>query len=212
MHGQLFGGGFAAQFLLQLPLRPHQLVDRLDHVDRNADGASLVRNGARDRLAHPPGRVRRKLVAAPVVELIHRLHQADVAFLDQIQELQAAVGISLGDRDHQPQIGLDQLLLGDLGFLLAALHDLQRAAQLGGAGAPHSSSSCWIRWLQWRNSLRRSRVARACAVRRLFELALEARDFAFERPQLFDRARVACPPSVRRAPESELELRIRRET
>ena len=44
-------------------------------------------------LADPPRRVGRELVAAAVFELVHRLHQADVAFLDQVEELQAAVGV-----------------------------------------------------------------------------------------------------------------------
>ena len=35
----------------------HQLVDRLDHVHRDADGARLVGDRAGDRLADPPGRV-----------------------------------------------------------------------------------------------------------------------------------------------------------
>ena len=33
-----------------------------------------------DRLADPPRGVRRELVAAAVLELVHGLHQADVAF------------------------------------------------------------------------------------------------------------------------------------
>jgi hypothetical protein len=44
---------------------------------------------------------RSKLVAAAVVEFIDRLHQADVAFLDEIEELQAAVGVFLRDRDDE---------------------------------------------------------------------------------------------------------------
>ena len=59
----------------------------LDHVDRDANGARLVGNGARDGLAHPPRSVSGELIASPVLELVHRLHQTDVAFLDQIQEL-----------------------------------------------------------------------------------------------------------------------------
>ncbi len=88
------------------------LVDRLDHVHRNTDGARLVGDRAGNSLANPPGGVGRELVATAVFELVHRLHQADVAFLDQVEELQAAVGVLLGNRDHQAQVGLDHFLLG----------------------------------------------------------------------------------------------------
>src|SRR5438067_483827 len=57
-----------------------------------------------DRLPDPPGGIGRELVAAAVLELIDRLHQADIAFLDQVEELQAAVGVFLGDRDDEAQV------------------------------------------------------------------------------------------------------------
>src|SRR5262249_961190 len=54
-----------------------------------------VGNRARDRLPDPPRGVGRELVAAAVFELVDRLHQADVAFLDEVEELQAAVRVLL---------------------------------------------------------------------------------------------------------------------
>jgi len=39
----------------------------------------------------------RKLVAAAVFELVDRLRQADIAFLNQIEELQATVNVFLRD-------------------------------------------------------------------------------------------------------------------
>src|SRR6516165_11305452 len=83
----LFRPGLAPQFLHQLTGDAGQLVDDLDHVHRQADGARLIGNGAADSLANPPRRVGRKLVAAAVLELFDRLHQADIALLDQVEEL-----------------------------------------------------------------------------------------------------------------------------
>src|ERR1051325_3749505 len=127
--GDLFRGRLAPQLLHQRARGANELVDGLDHVHRDADGARLVRNGARDRLADPPRGVGRELVAAAVLELVHRLHQADVAFLNEVEELQPAVRVLLGDGDDEPEVGLDQLLLGLLGLRLAALDDLDRPAQ-----------------------------------------------------------------------------------
>ena len=120
LFGQFLRRRLAADLVQHLPRCAHQLVDRLDHVHGDADGARLIGDGAGDRLPDPPRCIGAELVAAAVFELIHRLHQADIAFLDQIQELQAAIGVFLRDRDHQAQIGLDHLLLGARGIPLAA--------------------------------------------------------------------------------------------
>src|SRR6266498_293582 len=116
----LVGRRLASQLLYQDAAGANQLVHRLDHVDRNADRAGLVGNRARDRLADPPGRVRRELVAALVVELVDGLHEADVAFLDHVEELQAAVRVLLPDRHDEAQVGLDQRRLGPVRDALAA--------------------------------------------------------------------------------------------
>src|SRR5215472_15843217 len=134
--GDLFRGRLTPQLLDQLPRGADQLVDGLDHVHRNADGAGLIGNGAGDGLANPPRCVRGELVAAAVLELVHGFHQADIAFLDQIQELQPAVGVFLGDRYHQAQVRFNQLALGGLGIHVSldnlALRPLQlRVADAG---------------------------------------------------------------------------------
>src|SRR5262249_50293092 len=60
-------------------------------------------------------------------EFVHGFHQADVAFLNQVEELQPAVGIFFGDRDNETQVGFDQLALG--GFSVnVALDDLALCA------------------------------------------------------------------------------------
>ncbi len=112
----------AADLVQHLAGGAHQLVDGLDHVHRDADGARLVGDRAGDGLPDPPCRIGRELVAAAVLELVDRLHQADVALLDEVQELQAAVRVLLGDGDHEAQVGLDHLLLGPHHLALAVLH------------------------------------------------------------------------------------------
>src|SRR5690606_20344437 len=128
--GNLFGGRFAAELLHERARRADELVDRLDHVDRDADRPRLVGNRARDGLPDPPRGVGRELVAAPVLELVDGLHQADVAFLNQVEELQAAVRVLLRDRDHEAEVGFDQLLLGLLGLRFAFEDRLQRPREL----------------------------------------------------------------------------------
>ena len=98
------------------------LVDRFDHVHGNADGTRLIGDGTGNGLTNPPGRVSRKLVSAPVFEFIHRFHQADIAFLNQIEELQSAIGVFFGNGNHQPQIGFRHFALGAARLRLAGGH------------------------------------------------------------------------------------------
>src|SRR5262245_40451740 len=74
--GDLLGRRLAPQLLDERAGGANQLVDRLDHVHRDADGARLIGDRAGDGLADPPRRVSRELVAAPVLELVDGLHQA----------------------------------------------------------------------------------------------------------------------------------------
>src|SRR5205085_6457719 len=69
--------GLAPEPLDELPLDVHHLVQLLDHVDRNANRPGLVGDRPRHRLPDPPGRVRRELVALPVVELLDGADQAE---------------------------------------------------------------------------------------------------------------------------------------
>src|SRR5262249_6491886 len=55
---------------------------------------------------------------------------ADIAFLDQVEELQAAVGVFLGDGDDEAQVRLHHLLLGLARLALALLHHLHDLAEL----------------------------------------------------------------------------------
>ena len=83
-----------------------------------------------DRLPDPPGGIGRELVAAAILELVDRLHQADIAFLDQVEELQAAIVVFLGDRDDEAQVRLHHLLLGLARLALALLHHVHDLAEL----------------------------------------------------------------------------------
>ena len=122
--------GLETKLLQMLTRQAVHFVDGFDHVHRNTNGASLVGDRTCDGLADPPRGVSGKLVAAAVFEFVHRFHQANVAFLNQIQELQAAVGVFLGNRNHQTQVGLDHLFLGITRSLLAFVHAFVDALQV----------------------------------------------------------------------------------
>src|SRR5262249_15645970 len=79
------------------------------HWDPN--GTRLVCDRTGDRLSDPPCGVSREFVASAVFEFVHGLHEADVALLDEIEELQTTVDVFLGDRDYEPQIGFRHLPL-----------------------------------------------------------------------------------------------------
>ncbi len=114
--GQLFWRRLAAHLLQHLARNTVELVNGLNHMHRNTDGARLIRDRAGDSLTDPPGCVGGELVTTTVFELINRFHQTDVTFLNQIQELQAAVGVFLGDRDNQTQVRFNHLFLRTAGF------------------------------------------------------------------------------------------------
>ena len=96
----------------QVAAGPDHPVDLLDHVHRDADGAGLVGHGAGDGLADPPGGVGGELVALGVVELLDGADEAEVAFLDEVEEGHAAAGVALGDAHHEAQVRLEQVVLG----------------------------------------------------------------------------------------------------
>src|SRR6266403_2008492 len=128
--GQLLGRGLAADLVEHLARLTHDFADALHHVDGDADRARLVGDRARDRLPDPPRGIGRELVAAAILEFVDRLHQADIAFLDQVEELQAAVGVFLGDGDDEAQVRLHHLFLGLPRLALALLHHLHDLAEL----------------------------------------------------------------------------------
>jgi hypothetical protein len=80
-------------------------------VHRHADLARLVRDAALHGLADPPGCVRRELEALAPVELLDGADEADDALLDQVEEREPVALVALRDRDDQPQVRVDHLLL-----------------------------------------------------------------------------------------------------
>src|SRR5437868_502703 len=83
-----------------------------------------------NRLANPPGRIGRKLVAASPVELVYGSDQSEDAFLDEIDQCQPPVLITAGYRDDQPEIGVDHPVPRRL---VAALDALREVDLLGSA-------------------------------------------------------------------------------
>ena len=98
---QFFWRRLAAHLLQHLTGDTVELVDSLNHMYRDTDGTRLIRDRTGDRLTDPPGCIGGELVTTTVFKLINRFHQTDVTFLNQIQELQATVGVFFSDRDNQ---------------------------------------------------------------------------------------------------------------
>src|SRR5690606_21962877 len=68
--------------------------------------------GPCDRLADPPGGVGRELEATRVVELLDRVHEARIALLDEVEQLQTPVLVALGEIYDETQVRTHHLLHG----------------------------------------------------------------------------------------------------
>jgi len=110
--GDLRGGGGAAELLgervLLLGVLPQEQLD----VHGQANGPRLVGEGARHRLANPPHGIRREARPPPWLEFPHGVQEAQVAFLDEVEEGEAAVKIAPGHAHDQAQVRLGQPALG----------------------------------------------------------------------------------------------------
>ena len=105
----------AAQLGLQASLGGPHGRQGVVEVDRDADRARLVGDGPGDGLADPPGGVGGELEALAPVELLDGADQAQVAFLDQVEEVDAgSPGVAAGVGHHQPQVGGDEVSLACL--------------------------------------------------------------------------------------------------
>ena len=82
-------------------------------ITGDADEAGLLVERTADGLADPEGGIGGELEATAPVELVDGVLEAEVAFLDQIQQVHAlGQGITTGDGDHQSEVGTDEAVLG----------------------------------------------------------------------------------------------------
>src|SRR5271155_2420709 len=97
-------------------------------MNRKPDRPPSVGYSAGDRLADPPSGVGRELEALPPVKLLHGVHQAEVALLDEVQKGEPGRLVLLGYGHDQSQVGLDEGLLS----LLAPHASPTQLSSLGG--------------------------------------------------------------------------------
>ena len=82
-------------------------------VTGDPDQAGLLVERPTNRLANPERRIGRELEAAPPVELVDGMLQAEVALLDQIEQIHPlGQRIAPGNRHHETQVGADETVLG----------------------------------------------------------------------------------------------------
>ena len=99
-------------------------------VARDADEAGLLVERTTDGLADPERGVGGELEATAPVELVDGVLEAQVALLDEVEEIHALrEGVATGDRDHEAKVRADEPILGLGGFAHLAL---QRHAALAG--------------------------------------------------------------------------------
>src|SRR5688500_5679973 len=99
-------------------------------MHRDPDRTGLVGDRTSDGLTDPPRRIGREFIPTTPFELIDRLHQADIPFLDKVEKLQTAVRVFLSDRYDEPKVSLDELAFRFIGLLLAGEDRLVRAFDL----------------------------------------------------------------------------------
>ena len=71
-----------------------------------------------------------------MVELVDRLHQPEIALLDEVEELHASADISLGDGDDEPEVGFAEALFR---LFVALGHPLGEVLFLFGGQKRHLS-------------------------------------------------------------------------
>ena len=87
--GDFVIGRMPAERGREFTLGPRDLRPAVGDVDRHSDRGRAVGDAALDRLADPPRGVRRELEALASVELLDGADQADVAFLHEVEQIDA---------------------------------------------------------------------------------------------------------------------------
>ena len=117
----LFGARLSSQGLKELTAHTYELVDGLDHVNRNTDGTCLIRDCSGYSLSDPPCCICGELVSLAVIELLNCLDKSEVSFLDQVKEKHSSSHISLGNGYNKSEVSLCKCILG---LLISVLHSL----------------------------------------------------------------------------------------
>src|SRR5262249_4344030 len=107
----LFDVWFTAKILEESATCAKEKANLLPHVDGNTNCFGLVGNGPRDGLADPPSRIGAKFAPPGIVELFNCTNEADVALLDQVQQIHPTVTVLFCDAYHQAEIGFGQTAL-----------------------------------------------------------------------------------------------------
>jgi hypothetical protein len=96
---------------LDLVLHPAQVEEELllSRGGAHLDERPAAQDEFLDRCADPPHRVGREAEAAIGLELLHALHQADIALRDQLADRQAVAAIAHRDLGHEAKVRVDQL-------------------------------------------------------------------------------------------------------
>ncbi len=82
-------------------------------ITRDADEAGLLVERPADGLTDPERGVGGELEATTPVELVDRVLEAEVAFLDEVEEVHAlGEGVPAGDGDDESEVGADEPVLG----------------------------------------------------------------------------------------------------
>ena len=111
-------------------------VDGLPLVLGQADHPALVEERLHDLLADPPDGVGDEFESACGIEPARRTDQPEVALIDQVGEVEAAVLVLLGHRHHEAQVGLHQATHG---LLVARLDAVRQFGLLLGRDALQST-------------------------------------------------------------------------
>ena len=93
----------------------------INHMHRDTNRACLVGNTAWNTLLNPVRCVCWKFISQTIIKFINRLHQTDIAVLDQVRKIQSQTAITgfFSKFYNQTQIRLDHFAFGACGLGLA---------------------------------------------------------------------------------------------